>query len=109
MAHALPRSRPRSPWRGRAGESMIGAMDFTLTEDDAQQLRHIASLDPSDARAYLQDRPELARRVSGWPPEIRLEVCRILWQSFPAEKRASANRRRNPGSNLIDLLSSADD
>ena len=53
-------------------------MDFTLTEDDAQHLRHIASLEPLEARAYLQDRPDLARRVAGWPPEIRLESIRGL-------------------------------
>lgn len=79
-------------------------MDFTLSPEDADALRELARLSPEDARAYLQDRPELTRKMSEWPPEIRLEVCRILWMSFPPEKRARTLTRRHPGSNLLDLL-----
>ena len=80
-------------------------MDFTLTEEDAEVLRHLASVEPGEARAYLQDRPELARRMTNWPPEIRLEVCRILWLSFPADKRDATVARRSGGTDLVDLLS----
>jgi hypothetical protein len=79
-------------------------VDFTLSPEDADALRELARLEPADARAWLQDRPELTRRMTSWPPEIRLEVCRILWQSFPPEKRERALNRRHPGSNLLDLL-----
>lgn len=80
------------------------AVDFTLSPEDADALREVARLSPLEARAYLQDRPELTRRMASWPPEIRLEVCRILWQSFPPEKRDRTLSRRHPGSNLLDLL-----
>lgn len=80
-------------------------MDFELSPEDAAALRELASLPPEQARAYLQDRPELTRRMSSWPPEIRLEVSRILWRSFPQEKRDEARRRKHAGSNLLDLLS----
>ena len=79
-------------------------MDFTLSPEDAEALREMARMPPEDARAYLQDRPELTKRMSAWPPEIRLEVCRILWLSFPPEKRQRTVSRRHPGSNLLDLL-----
>jgi len=80
-------------------------VQFTLTEDDAQALRQLASLEPDEARRWLQDRPEVARRVGDWPPEIRIEVCRILFRSFPPEKRDVVVRRRRRGSDLVDLLS----
>jgi hypothetical protein len=80
-------------------------VDFTLTWQDAATLRHLASLDPVDARRYLQDRPELYRRMLDWPPELRIEVCRIIYRSFPEAKRERMRSRRDQGSNLfLDLL-----
>ena len=79
-------------------------MEFTLTEDDARALRHMASLEPAEARRWLQDRPEVARRVADWPPEIRIEVCRIIFRSFPPAKREVVASRRRRGSDLVDLL-----
>lgn len=81
-------------------------MDFTLSPEDAEALRHIAAVDPLEARTYLQDRPELVRRMTAWPPEIRLEVCRILYRSFPETQRDGMQSRRHPGSNLLDMLES---
>ena len=81
-------------------------MDFTLTADDAETLRHLASVEPMEARTYLQDRPELVQRMAGWPPEIRIEVCRILYRSFPEKQRHDMESRRHAGSNLLDLLGS---
>lgn len=79
-------------------------MQFTLTEEDAASLRHLASLDPPEARTWLQDHPEVAKRVANWPPEIRIEVCRILFRSFPEEKQRQVAERRRSGSDLVDLL-----
>jgi hypothetical protein len=79
-------------------------MEFRLSPEDARHLRRLAALEPGEARAYLQDRPELARAMLAWPPELRLEVCRILLQSFSEEKRAALRSRRHAGSNLLDLL-----
>jgi hypothetical protein len=84
-------------------------VDFTLTPEDADALREVARMDPMDARRYLQDRPELTKRMAAWPPEIRLEVCRILWLSFPPEKREGSLQRKHPGSNLLDLLEGRDE
>ena len=81
-------------------------MDFTLTADDAETLRHLASVDPMEARTYLQDHPALVQRMATWPPEIRIEVCRILYRSFPETKRDEMQSRRHLGSNLLDLLES---
>ena len=78
-------------------------MEFVLSEQDADVLRHLASVEPEVARRYLQERPELARRMTSWPPEIRLEVCRIVFRSVPAEKR-NALIARHPGSSLLDQL-----
>jgi hypothetical protein len=79
-------------------------VDFTLDEDDARELRHLAALEPLEARHYLQDRPDLARRMAHWPPELRLEVCRIIYRSFPEDRRERMRHRGTPGSNLLDLL-----
>ena len=83
-------------------------MEFTLSVEDAEALRHVASVEPMEARAYLQDRPELVKRMVAWPPEIRLEVCRILYRSFPEAQRRDMESRRHAGSNLLDLLSTED-
>lgn len=82
-------------------------MDFTLAPEDAVALRHLAAIEPLEARRYLQDRPELARRMTAWPPEIRIEVCRILYRSFPEEQRLRMHERRHDGSSLLDLLEGA--
>ena len=78
--------------------------DFRLAPEDAEILRYIASVEPLEARRYLQDRPELARRMTTWPPELRLEICRILYRSFPAETRARHEARREGAGALVDLL-----
>lgn len=80
------------------------SVDFTLSESDAEALRHLAKVTPLEARRYLQDRPELAHRMTGWPPEIRLEVCRILYRSFPEDRRRRLRERRAPWSDLIEQL-----
>ena len=79
-------------------------MQFQLTPDDAEVLRHLASIEPLEARSYLQDRPEIARRMTQWPPEIRIEVCRILFRSFSEEQQDTLRARRNSWSDLIELL-----
>jgi hypothetical protein len=78
--------------------------DFTLTEDDAAALRHVASIDPLEARHWLQDRPELVQRMVAWPPELRIEICRILYRSFGEESRDGLRARRHAGSSLLDQL-----
>ena len=79
-------------------------MDFALTDGDVEALRHLACIDPLAARHYLQDRPELAKRMASWPPEIRMEVCRIIYRSFGDDRRDGMQTRRHLGSNLLDLL-----
>ena len=81
-------------------------MQFQLSPEDAQVLRHLASVEPVEARAYLQDRPDVAQRMTGWPPEIRIEVCRILYRSFSEEQQERLRARRNSWSDLIELLES---
>jgi hypothetical protein len=83
-------------------------MEFTLTPEDAENLRHLASIEPREARSWLQDRPELAMRMTGWPPEIRIEVCRIIYRSFDDGQRAGLDQRRAPWSDLLDLLQGRD-
>ena len=83
-------------------------MDFQLSPEDAEILRHLASVEPREARAYLQDRPEVARRMTSWPPEIRIEVCRILYRSFDGKQQDTLRTRRNSWSDLIELLESED-
>lgn len=80
-------------------------MEFTLTPDDAAALRHLASVEPGAARKWLQDRPEVARRMAEWPPEIRLEVCRILYRSFTDAQREAMRVRRRHGTDLLAQLS----
>ena len=79
-------------------------MEFQLTPEDAEVLRHLASIEPLDARHYLQDRPEVAKRMTFWPPEIRIEVCRILYRSFDQTQQDTLRTRRNSWSDLIELL-----
>lgn len=81
-------------------------MLFQLSPEDAEILRHLASVEPLEARSYLQDRPEVAQRMTGWPPEIRIEVCRILFRSFDERQQATLRARRNSWSDLIELLES---
>ena len=79
-------------------------MEFQLTPDDAEVLRHLASVEPLEARRYLQDRPAVAKRMTHWPPEIRIEVCRILDRSFDQAQQDTLQSRRNSWSDLIELL-----
>lgn len=79
-------------------------MEFQLSPEDAEVLRHLASVEPAEARAYLQDRPEVAKRMTSWPPEIRIEVCRILYRSFSGEQQERLRARRNSWSDLIEVL-----
>ncbi|MEM7244181.1 MAG: hypothetical protein AAF533_02490 [Acidobacteriota bacterium] len=80
-------------------------MEFQLSPEEAEVLRHLAQVEPREARAYLQDHPELAQRMTNWPPELRLEICRILYQSFDEETLAE-HRKRHPrgSSDLVDQL-----
>ena len=87
---------------------MLSPMDFSLTGEDVEALRHLASIDPLEARHYLQDRPELAKRMASWPPEIRMEVCRIIYRSFGDDRQNGMQARRHLGSNLVDLLAGED-
>jgi hypothetical protein len=105
LSQEAPRARRRSA-DGRVARAadMIDRMDFTLSDDDAAALRHMASIEPMDARRWLQDRPELAQRMLSWPPELRLEICRILYRSFGEDRRAELQARRRPGSSLLDQL-----
>ena len=86
------------------GEPGAAETDFILSPEDADVLRQLASLEPLAARGFLQDRPELARRMTAWPPELRLEVCRIIYRSFPEERRASMTDRRRSATNLLQML-----
>jgi hypothetical protein len=83
-------------------------MEFELTAEDAEVLRHLASIEPIEARSYLQDRPELAQRMTSWPPEIRIEVCRIIYRSFSESARDGLRDRQERWSDLIDLLDSTE-
>jgi hypothetical protein len=78
--------------------------DFVLEPEDAAALRHLASVEPVDARRWLQDRPELARRMTSWPPELRIEVCRIIYRSFGDEQRRRLEERHARGGSLLSLL-----
>ena len=79
-------------------------MEFQLSPEDAEVLRHLASIEPLEARTYLQDRPAVAKRMTHWPPEIRIEVCRILYRSFDGQQQETLRTRRNTWSDLIELL-----
>ena len=63
-------------------------MDFQLTEADARVLRHLASIDPMEARRHLQDNPELARRIRELRPGLKL----LFMSGYPEhlQKRGSA-------------------
>ncbi len=79
-------------------------MEFTLTPEEADALRHMAAVEPLEARTWLQDRPELAKRMLSWPPELRLEVSRILLMSFDLERRQALRDRSRGSIILSDLL-----
>lgn len=100
-----------SPDKGRPATARPGydpKMEFQLTNEDAEVLRHLASIEPLEARRYLQDRPAVAQRMTFWPPEIRIEVCRILYRSFEPKQRETLQARKNAWSDLIELLQGGD-
>ena len=96
--------RSKGPAGPEDGERGLAEIDFVLAEEDAEALRRIASLEPIEARSFLQDHPELARRMTTWPPELRLEVCRIIYRSFPEAQREQMAARRSSGTNLLQML-----
>jgi hypothetical protein len=83
-------------------------MEFQLSAEDAEILRHLAGLEPLEARRYLQDHPPIARRMTHWPPEIRIEICRMIYRSFSDTQREALESRRQTWSDLLELLRGED-